>query len=386
MSVATNTALNVTANLRAFDRWIHRALDHNLVGVRGLTMRRFGWTAIVIAAFTLWSTVGNLLAADGLRSALATVGGHLSYFIPKYTLWMVPAMIVVSIADNLPLEGIRRTLALAAALALSALLEIPVALYRDPCIGDCSAFPAWSDVRQIVPQAIWVFAYTSAIAVAFFAHRRDQTIAAALHDSEMARVDAERVRLKSLLQAMQARVDPAFLLAVLQDVGVRYVSDHAAGARMLDLLIQYLRSALPQMREAHSTLERESSLLRSYLGILAMQSNGALSVACRFDAALAGARVPPMILLPLVAVAAQQRDAAGTATVDAREMDGRVRIVLAAHGAIAQCIAQSPESAEVRERLLAIYGDRASLIVDRVVDDVQLIVEIPHERTDSGRR
>jgi LytS/YehU family sensor histidine kinase len=155
---------------------------------------------------------------------------------------------------------------------------------------------------------------------------------------------------------------------------------------MLDLLIQYLRSALPQAREAHSTLEREVSLLRSYLGILAMQSSGALSVACRFDVALAGARVPPMILLPLVAVAAQQRDAAGTATVDAREIDGRVRIVLAAHGAIAQCIAQSPESAEVRERLLAIYGDRASLIVDRVVDDVQLIVEIPHERTDSGRR
>jgi LytS/YehU family sensor histidine kinase len=130
---------------------------------------------------------------------------------------------------------------------------------------------------------------------------------------------------------------------------------------------------------AHSTLEREVSLLRSYLGILAMRSDGALSVACHFDGALAGARVPPMILLPLVATAARDHAASGTATVNAREIEGRVRIALAAQGAIARCIAQSSKPAEVRERLLAIYGDRASLIVDRADDAVQLIVEIPHE-------
>jgi hypothetical protein len=378
MPVAAHAALSVAHDARAPDGWIRRALDHDLVGVRGLTMRRFGWTALFVAMFTLWSTLPNVLAADGLRPSLVTVGHYLPGFILKYTLWMVPAMIAVSIADNLPLKGFLRTLALAAALALSALIEVPVTLYRDPCLGDCGGFPTWSHVRQLALSEV-IFVYTSAIAIAFFSRRRDQAIAAALHASEIARVDAERARLNSVLQAMQARVEPAFLLEALQDVGARYASDRVAGGRMLDLLIQYLRSALPQMCGAHSTLEREVSLLRSYLGILAMRSDGALSVACHFDGALAGARVPPMILLPLVATAARDHAASGTATVNAREIEGRVRIALAAQGAIARCIAQSSKPAEVRERLLAIYGDRASLIVDRADDAVQLIVEIPHE-------
>ncbi len=379
MSVATDAALSIAVDSRASDGSIRRVLDHRLFGVRELTLRRFGWTALFVVGFTLWSTVPNVLAADGLHPSLANIAKYLPYFIAQYTLWMVPAMIAVSIADNLPLDGVRRTLALAAALAFGALIYVPVTLYSDPCLGDCAGFSVWGGVRELALRVVGIFSYTSAIAVAFFSNRRDQAIAAALHGSELARVDAERARLKSVLQAMQARVEPTFLLEVLRDVGALYTSDRVAGGRMLDLLIQYLRSALPQMREAQSTLKHEMSLLRSYLGLLAMRSDGALSIACRFDDALGGACVPPMILLPLVATAAREHTASGTATVDAREIDGRVRIVLAAQGAIARCVARSSAPAEVRERLQAIFGDRASLIVDGSDDAVQLIVEIPHE-------
>ena len=386
MSVATDAALSIAMDSRASDGSIRRVLDHRLFGVRELTLRRFGWTALFVAGFTLWSTLPNVLAADGFHPSFATIARYLPVFIAEYTLCFVPAMIAVSIADNLPLEGVWRTLALTATLAICALIDIPVTLYSEPCVSDCADFPAWRHVNQVALRAVAIFAYTSAIAVAFFSHRRDQAIAAALHDSELARVDAERARLKSVLQAMQARVEPTFLLEALQDVDARYSYDRVAGGRMLDLLIQYLRSALPQMRETQSTLQREMSLLRSYLGILAMRSDGALSITCRCDDALDGACVPPMILLPLVATAARQHAASGTATVDAREIDGRVRIAVTALGAIARCIARSSAPAEVRERLQAIYGDRASLIVDGTDDAVQLIVEIPHERTDRGHR
>ena len=198
-------------------------------------------------------------------------------------------------------------------------------------------------------------------------------------------MDSERARLNTVLQAMQARVEPAFLLGALQDVRARYATDRVAGGRMLDLLIQYLRSALPHMREVHSTLEREASLLRSYLGILAMRSNGALAVTCRFDDALAGARIPAMILLPLMATAAHHA-ALGAINVSAREIERRIRIALTVQGGIARGIAQSSAVSEVRERLLAIYGERASLVVDRPDDVVQVIVEIPHERTDRSHR
>jgi LytS/YehU family sensor histidine kinase len=109
-----------------------------------------------------------------------------------------------------------------------------------------------------------------------------------------------------------------------------------------------------------------------------MRSGGALAVTCGFDDALAGARIPPMILLPLIATAARERAALGTININAREFERRVRIALTVQGGIARCIAQS-SAVEIRERLLAIYGDRASLVVDRTEDAVQVIVEIPHE-------
>jgi Histidine kinase len=383
---ATDAAIEISADWRADAGATRRRLDHHFFGVRELTLRRFGWTALFVAGFALWSTMGNLFAEDGLRPSLATFAKYLPTFIAKYALWLLPAMIAVSIADGLPLHGIRRTVTLAAALALGALISATAAPYVEPCVSDCAQLFDWRRVRGLLVRAVEVFAHTSAIAVAFFSHRRDQSIAVALHASELARVDAERARLNTVLQAMQARVEPVFLLEALQDVAARYTADRLAGGRMLDLLIQYLRSALPQMRKTYSTLEREATLLRSYLGFLAMRSDGTLVVACRFEPAVARALVPPMILLPLVASAAQHRAESGTLTVDAREIEGRVRIALAGQGAIARYIAQAPAPAEARERLLAIYGDRASLIVDRTDDAVQVIVEIPHERTDSGHR
>src|SRR5207249_4143050 len=109
---------------RAHEGAIRPMLDYRLFGVRELTPRRFGWTVLFVALFTLWSTIPNVVAVDGLRPSAATLAKYLPEFSAGYTLWMVPAMIAVSIADNLPLEGIRRTLALTAALALAALISV----------------------------------------------------------------------------------------------------------------------------------------------------------------------------------------------------------------------------------------------------------------------
>lgn len=363
-----------------------RVLDRDLIGVRGLTLRRFGWTALFVGLFTTWSTVANFLAADGLHPTLANVSRSLTEFIPKYTLWMVPATIAVSVADNLRLSGVRRTLALVAALLLAASVEVAVRLSLDPCMGDCTAFPRWPHAMDAAVQVLTSLAYTGSMAIAFFSRRRDQAIAAALHASEMARIGAERGRLDSELQAMQARVEPAFLLEVLQDVGARYAADRVAGGRMLDLLIQYLRAALPQIREPHSTLGREAALLRSYLGIFALRSEGALLVDCRVDDSVAEAPVVPMILLPLVSTAIQQQATSGTVSVAGREIEGRLRITLKTQGAIACCVAPASTLAEVRQRLFAMYGERASLVVDRTDAAAQVIVEIPHDSTHRDRR
>jgi LytS/YehU family sensor histidine kinase len=291
-------------------------------------------------------------------------------------------MIAGTLADNLPLHGARRVAALAIALLLAASLHIPSVLYFEPCVAECG--PDRTPLG-LAFAALNVFCFTSAIAVACFARRRDQQIATALHASELARVGAERARLQSELQTMQARVEPAFLLNALHDVGTLYESDRKAGGRMLDLLIQHLRAALPQMRQTHSTLEREIGLLRSYLGILALQSNGKLTITFRLDETLADARIPPMMLVPLVAAATPGHSSSGTVKIDATLLDGRVRITLTAQDAIATSIRDSPALSEVSTRLKAIYDDRATFAVERNDGASRLILEIPYERTSSSK-
>jgi len=111
------------------------------------------------------------------------------------------------------------------------------------------------------------------------------------------------------------------------------------------------------MRSSDSTLEREVGLLRAYLGIIALRSSSKLALDCNFDATLADARVPPMMLVPLVATMARNQASAGCIKVDAREVDHRLRIAIAANGAITRAIAESEALREVRERLVALYGD-----------------------------
>jgi LytS/YehU family sensor histidine kinase len=186
---------------------------------------------------------------------------------------------------------------------------------------------------------------------------------------------------------MQARVEPAFLQDALRDVAALYETDRKTGGHLLDLLILYLRTALPQMRKSDSTLEREVGLLRAYLGILALRSGGELAVACNFDPALAEARFPPMVLVPLVATMTRANASAGVIKVDAHGPDHRLRIAIAASGAITRAVAESAALRDVHERLAALYGERASFVIDRPSDDALLmILEIPNERADRGDR
>ena len=86
----------------------------------------------------------------------------------------------------------------------------------------------------------------------------------------------------------------------LANVKRLYETAPAQGREMLASLINYLRAALPAMRESGSTLARELELVRSFLTILQMRMRERLSFSIDHDPALANARVPPMVLPTLV--------------------------------------------------------------------------------------
>ncbi len=363
------------ASRRSMFGTVQRALSYEVLGVHRLTLERFAWTALAVVLFGLWSGGAYWIAQGGLpRETLVELARGYSW---QYGSWLFPTMVAATVADNLPLRGSVRALSLTIALLLGAEFGVVVGRHVE-CVNGCDGVLAVAHAMHL-GDALWYFAYAAAIALVYFSRRADREFAAALHASELARVEGEREQARSVLHTMQARIEPTFLLGSLRDVVQRGGADRLAGARLLDLVIRYLRTALPGSRAADSSLSREMTLLRTYLDICALRSNGALGVTLQ-NGPLPDGGFPPMVLVPLVASTASPAVASGTVDVDARVIDGRVRVAVTARGGVASHVADEVTVAEVRARLRAFHHDRASFVVDRANNDVvRMIVDIPHE-------
>ena len=387
-----SSAVATDAPWRARLRPLRGVVTWRLLGLRGLTLERLAWTFVFAAGFALWSTTANVLIEKGFAASSAELAEALRMYLSYYVILFFPQMLALTLADNLPLRGAGRLAALGFAVALGALTPPLVGCpVMQDSFPDCPDLLSWAAIVELSNRLIAGSVYASVIAAAYLTRRRDRELAAALHASQLARIDAQRRTLDADLQVMQARVEPAFLFAALRDTAALYESDWRAGDRLLDQLIQYLRAALPHVRVSGSTVAQEACLLRAYLNILALRSAGNLVVALQVAQGLDDARVPPMMLVPLLAPRTDSQSPAtrrtGSIRVDIRNPDGRLRMAIAATGEIARSIASSAAIDEVRERLAALYGPRATLAVERNASDtLQLIMEMPNERTDRGHR
>jgi sensor histidine kinase YesM len=194
------------------------------------------------------------------------------------------------------------------------------------------------------------------------------------HAAELARAQAERAQLeKNVLQArlalMQAQVEPHFLFNTLANVQHLVETDPASASRMLESLIQYLRAALPRMREDATTVGRELDMARAFLDIHRMRMGSRLDYALEVPEGLRSRPFPPMMLITLVENAVihglDPCCEAGTITIRASEEGGRLRLSVADTG-----LGISPKKgagvglANIRERLKALYGSSARLVME----------------------
>jgi LytS/YehU family sensor histidine kinase len=216
------------------------------------------------------------------------------------------------------------------------------------------------------------------------AARRSQT----LRTLQLEHVRFTRQAYEARLAALQARVEPRFLFETLSDVEALYEKDAALGAQVMDDLIVYLRAALPAIEETSSTLGAELKLVRTWLDIVRVRSAERLSFAMTDSEAPLDARMPPMLLLPLVQHAVEDgNDATRAIFVSAAIVDDRVRVTVIGPASAFAPSNHSPALRAVGERLEALYGDLATLMLQSALHDrTQATVEIPYERTDRGPR
>jgi signal transduction histidine kinase len=180
---------------------------------------------------------------------------------------------------------------------------------------------------------------------------------------------SEALAAEARLRLLSAQIEPHFLFNTLANLQALITVDPLRAQAMLTHLDRYLRATLSATRDTDATLGAEFGLLRAYLEIIAIRMGQRLAFELDLPAAVAGLRVLPMLLQPLVENAIQHglepKIAGGRVRVQARMEAGRLCLVVEDDGCgigTAQTSAGTGVGlANVRERLAAHYGNRAQL-------------------------
>ncbi len=113
----------------------------------------------------------------------------------------------------------------------------------------------------------------------------------------------ERNEVEVQLSVLASQVEPHFLFNTLSGVRAAMMTDPARGIVMIDHLIDYLRSTIPQLRadRAHKFVALGSQLdsVQAYLGIIQVRMPR-LSVSVECAPELRGTAIPPLMLISLV--------------------------------------------------------------------------------------
>ncbi|MGC2962658.1 sensor histidine kinase [Paraburkholderia graminis] len=196
---------------------------------------------------------------------------------------------------------------------------------------------------------------------------------------------AEKTALRAHLQALQAQIEPHFLFNTLATLDSLIVSDAPRARELLGSLNRFLRATLEASRTESETLAVQFSVLDSMLAVHAMRLGGRLAYSLHFPSDCADLAVPPMLLQPLVENALkhgiQGTVAGGRIDMTARRGDHHLELTVAdtgpGFGATPATQGTGIGLANVRSRLCALYGERASLTITEnaphgVVAKVQL--------------
>ena len=213
------------------------------------------------------------------------------------------------------------------------------------------------------------------------AERRAQVATATAAEESL-----KRQLVEAQLKMMQAQVEPHFLFNTLASVDYLIETDPKTASKMQKNLIQYLRAALPQMREGSTTLGKEVQLCRAFLEILKFRMEDRLQYSVIVPQGLQSAQFPPMMLQSLVENSIKHglepKPEGGALTISADIANGKLRVTVADTG-LGFAMAGQPGTgvglANVRERLAALYGGVARLSIEANSPSGTIVtIEVPY--------
>ena len=359
--------------------------------VRHVSWRVVGTALAIMIALDAW------LVVETVNSGGPWLGGAEGYLSGAIVnlLMTFCIMFTTLVADELVARGAKRLPAYAWAVVIGS----AAAAFAQWQVHQWLHLPTFGDAPGIayeiaVMQPVFVFfeylIWGSIIVLIYVNYRTALLATARTNAAQVRRADVQRRMLESRLQALQARVEPQFLFNTLAQVRALYESDPAKGGQMLGDLIVYLRAALPQLRDSTSTLEQELKLVGAYLNIIQVRLGGRLAFDIDAPQSAQSARMPPMILLPLLDQALNDDSSPSgdrsTIGIAAHTAPSRLHVEIAVSGAAFTAHGCDAVLGDIQTRLRAIYGAGGTLAFDSTSNGSRAVIEIPYEPTDGRHR
>lgn len=208
--------------------------------------------------------------------------------------------------------------------------------------------------------------------------------AAHYYRAERARATREAVMARGLaearLAALRTQLQPHFVFNVLNAVTTLVHADPMAADRMLTRFAALLRVILHEGAEEHA-LDRELDLLARYVELMQLRFGDRIVVEWAVDDTVRGARVPFLVLQPLVENAYEHglagRETGGHLRIGATRAGDSLQLVVEDDGAGLGVDAGSMVGRgdagmgngiglrNTRDRLAGLYGAGASLVLER---------------------
>ena len=354
------------------------------------------------AAPIRWRWIAAMWCAGGLFDAIQAVlvlrfahGSHESWlpvFATEMATWLPWALAtpwIIGLARRHPFtRGMSlRSLAVhvAAFLALSAVAEAwtatlqvlfnPWGYQRPPQFWD-----SWS-TTLLYHVLIFLIAYALILTLTYLIDSRDKV---ARQMTETARLNEELS--KAQLAALRRQMEPHFMFNALNSIaGLVRDQRNDPAVSMIVGLSEFLRRGAQQSHRPQVTLAEELEYLQRYLDIQQVRFGGRLRVSLEIPDKLLDARVPDLLLQPLVENAIKHgiatRVAGGDIRVNASARDGRLELRVYNDGPGFpddwRTRGDGMGLANLRTRLKILHGDAADLDMQRAGSGVEVFVTLP---------
>ena len=350
--------------------------------LRGLTLTRVGLVLLLCAALSMRQlsacvSINYVICFDTL------LGGNI--FAGRRFLSALPMLLLVTIADNATARSNTyvRVGTFCGAVLLGAFAYALAFHYTQPGRWISAA----GNVHWIVFlvqhffQALLPGGLSAAV---LFYFERERNHARALQRSRLAKMALDRQMIEARLQALQAQIEPHFLFNTLANIRTLYEVEAGQAKSLIHDLADYLRAALPRIREGGSTVGTELALAEAYLGVLKVRMGERLKVAIDVPADLRSAGLPPMMLSTLVENAIKHglnpRPRGGTIAVHAERHETALRVVVSDDGVgFQQKMGTGVGLANTRARLDSLYGNAGRLTLNaNTQGGISATIELPY--------